>query len=106
MSIRDSTIAPEYEVGQVVERFDISPGPANRYVVQSILPPGVLYQGRTSRHPEAWHVTCAREDNRRMSIWGTPVWLACRVRPLSGDTNPPCVPKTNHKIGVPKNKLP
>lgn len=101
----DGTQPPDYVVGDLVERHDIPTGESrNEFVVTGIYPPGTRPPGSFTRHNNVWYTQCRYEDNRR-TPFGPPLWLSCRLQKRGARTPRP-IPKTNHKIGVPKNKLP
>ena len=102
----DGTQPPNYAVGDLVERHDRATGvPGNQFVVTGIFPPGTRPSGSFTRYEQAWHATCRFEDNRPTPYNAPLLWLACRLQ-KRGNPIPRPIPKTNHKIGVPKNKLP
>lgn len=99
----DGTQPPDYAVGDIVERHDITTGTAsNEFMVTGIYPPGTRPPGSFTRHPHVWYTQVQYRDNRR-TPFGLPLWIACRLQKCG---TPRPVPKTMHKIGVPKNKLP
>lgn len=100
----DGTQPPDYAVGDLVERRDRDTGvPDNEFVVTGIYSPGTRPPGSFTRYDQAWYAACRYEDNRPTPYNAPVLWLACRLQ-KRGTPRP--IPKTNHKIGVPKNKLP
>lgn len=102
----DGTQPPNYAVGDLVERHDRATGvPGNQFVVTGIFPPGTRPPGIFTRRNNVWYTQIRYEDNRRTPYGAPLLWLACRLQ-KRGTPTPRPIPKTNHKIGVPKNKLP
>lgn len=102
----DGTQPPDYVVGDLVERHDIPTGESrNEFVVTGIFPPGTRPPGGFTRYEHVWYAACRFEDNRPTPYNAPLLWLACRLQ-KRGTRTPRPIPKTIHKIGVPKNKLP